>query len=419
MATGSRFELPQVLHLLLETFDMQPDAPLKIFIIYAHEDRGFKEGLLKRLKLLRSQGLIAPWHDRDLVAGDDWDKVIRGHLAVADIILPIISIDFFNSDYIEQVEIVEAFERYEQGKAHIIPIIARQCLWEDDPRIAKLQALPENGLPIAKWASADEAFDSVYDGIKAKIVEIQNGLVQAQALKTNEKTFPLLPVMISVKGGTFRLGDHVECTLSDFAMGKYAVTFGEYDRYCEAMKIEKPSDEGWGRGKRPVINVSWFDAVAYCNWLSEINGLKQAYGIEKETVSRIAGSNGLRLPTEAEWEFAARGGTLSKGYEYAGSNNLGEVGWYWKNSERKTHPVGEKKANELGFHDMSGNVWEWCWDYPSLKQADTQNVYSDSLRVLHGCSWSHDHYTNPLSRWCSSYPNDRCNVFGFRCAQNH
>ena len=147
MVTVGTNELPQVLHLRPKIPVMQSDAPLKTFIIYAHEDRGFKEDLFKRLKLLRSQGLIAPWHDRDLVAGDDWDKVIRGHLAIADIILPIISIDFFNSDYIEQVEIVEAFERYEHGKAHILPIIARQCRWEDDPRIAKLQALPENGTP--------------------------------------------------------------------------------------------------------------------------------------------------------------------------------------------------------------------------------------------------------------------------------
>jgi len=99
--------------------------PLKIFIIYAHEDRDYKNELLKSLKLLQKNGLVEAWHDRDLVAGDDWDKVIRGHLETAHIILPIISIDFFNSDYIEQVEIEEAFRRYEKGEAHILPVIAR------------------------------------------------------------------------------------------------------------------------------------------------------------------------------------------------------------------------------------------------------------------------------------------------------
>ncbi len=148
---------------------------LKVFIIYAHEDRLYKDDLLKSLKLLQKNGLVAAWHDRDLMAGDDWDKVIRGHLTSAHIILPIISIAFFNSDYIDQVEIVEAFLRYDSGEAHILPIIARQCKWMDDPRISKLQALPENGRPIAKWESRDDAFDSVYDGIKAKITEIQAG----------------------------------------------------------------------------------------------------------------------------------------------------------------------------------------------------------------------------------------------------
>ncbi len=153
--------------------------PLKVFIIYAHEDRAYKEDLLKSLKLLRKQGLVEAWYDRDLLAGDDWEKVILAHLQSAHLILPIISTDFFNSDFIEQVEIVEAFQRYEKGEAHILPIIARPCRWMDDPHISKLQALPEDGRPIARWESRDDAFESVYDGIKAKILGIYAGWVAA------------------------------------------------------------------------------------------------------------------------------------------------------------------------------------------------------------------------------------------------
>jgi len=143
-------------------------------------------------------------------------------------------------------------------------------------------------------------------------------------------------------------------TLSSFWLGKYPVTFEEYDRFCDATDREKPDDEGWGLGRRPVINVSWDDAQGYCQWLSRQTG--KTY----------------RLPTEAEWEFAARGGILSKGFQYAGSNDLGEVAWHKKNSGKKSQLVGEKKPNELGLHDMSGNVSEWCGDWYEDYSTGTQ-----------------------------------------------
>ena len=110
-------------------------ALLKIFIIYAWEDKVYKDDLLKSLKLLQNQGLIEPWHDSDIKPGDEWDKEIKDHLRVADIILPIISFDFFNSDYIHRVEIVEAFERHGRAEVVIIPIIADSCHWWDFPRL--------------------------------------------------------------------------------------------------------------------------------------------------------------------------------------------------------------------------------------------------------------------------------------------
>ena len=200
-----------------------------------------------------------------------------------------------------------------------------------------------------------------------------------------------------------------------FSIEPYEVTFSEYDTYCDATGKSKPGDEGWGRDQRPVINVTWWDAIKYCNWMSiqenypvaydEITGsLLDATGNPTTDITKV---KGYRLPTEAEWEYAARGGNAditngveANDYIYAGSNDLDEVGWYRDNSEWKTHPVGQKKANERvffedmfwteGLFDMSGNVSEWCHDwwgaYPSSMQTNPIGPGSGSNRVYRGGS---------------------------------
>ena len=142
--------------------------------------------------------------------------------------------------------------------------------------------------------------------------------------------------------------------------------------------------------------MSWYDAVNYCNWRSKKEGLTPCYTINGTNVRCNFKANGYRLPTEAEWEYAARGGNKSKGYEYSGSSDPRDVGWYSSNSGSKTHPAGEKKANELGLHDMSGNVWEWCWDWYEkeyYRKSPKENPVGPSLgqsRVLRGGSWGND-----------------------------
>jgi sulfatase modifying factor 1 len=196
----------------------------------------------------------------------------------------------------------------------------------------------------------------------------------ATPVPTPEEIEPIVPEMVLVEAGSFQMGStsgrpneqpvHSVHITRPFYVAKYAMTFEEYDLFCDdTIGIPRPKDRGWGRRGHPLSGVNWYDAVKYCNWLSEKEGLTPCYEVKGKLTQCDLSANGYRLPTEAEWEYAARGGHKSQGYEYAGSNNVDDVGWYEGNSGGQTHPVGQKQPNELGLYDMSGNMWEWCWDW--------------------------------------------------------
>jgi sulfatase modifying factor 1 len=196
----------------------------------------------------------------------------------------------------------------------------------------------------------------------------------ATAESAPEEIKPIVPEMVLVEAGSFQMGSTKGCSdeqpvhtvhiTRPFYIAKYAVTFEEHDRFCDdTIGCNKPDDNGWGRGNRPVISVTWYDAVAYCNWLSEKEGLTPCYSGKGKLTQCDLSADGYRLPTEAEWEYAARGGQKSQGYIYAGSDNPDDVAWYADNSDGQTHPVGQKQPNEMGLYDMSGNLFEWCWDW--------------------------------------------------------
>jgi len=257
--------------------------------------------------------------------------------------------------------------------------------------------------------------------------------------------------MVQIPGGSFQMGNpdtsigwdderpvHT-VTLSSFKMGKYEVTQEQWSAVMgnnPSYFTDSPAT-GEVQMKRPVECVSWYDTLVFCNKLSMKEGLSPAYRISGSTdpavwgtvptssnstwdaVEIVAGSNGYRLPTEAQWEYAARGGNGSPGnYTYSGSNTIDTVAWYEDNSGDKTHEVGKKTPNGLGLYDMSGNVWEWCWDwygsYTSGAQTDPMGAAAGSYRVERGGSWysaasgARSTYRN------SSYPLLRGTYIGFR-----
>ena len=221
------------------------------------------------------------------------------------------------------------------------------------------------------------------------------------------------PEMVYLPGGTFNMGDERSdlaneqpvhsVRLSPFAIGKYPVLFEEYDKFCEAVDRKKPSDQGWGRGKRPVTNVSWDDTVSYCEWLSQQT--EQAYC----------------LPTEAQWEYACRAGSETAFCFGDDEEQLGAHAWYWTNADQMPHPVGEKKANAWGLHDMHGNVWEWVQDgygpYSAEPQQDPIGPETSLERVIRGGAWSGPG-RNCRSAFRGSWPpQNRGGWQGFRLAR--
>jgi formylglycine-generating enzyme len=268
---------------------------------------------------------------------------------------------------------------------------------------------------------------------------------------------------IFIPDGTFLMGSEEyddekpihEVRVGDFYIGKYAVVVREFQQFIKATNYKTDADRDGGSymwtgyewkkkdgvnwacdaaGKprpdtaydHPVIHVSWNDAIAYCNWRSEKEGLTKVYTISGDKVTANWNANGYRLPTEAEWEYAARGAEAGakEGFKYAGSNNLDEVGWYSENSGGQTHPVGQKKPNQLGLYDMSGNVWEWCWDWydsgyyaKNNNSRDPRGSDSGSYRVSRGGSWSGTPaYARVAYRGYYS-PGLRYNLLGFRLAR--
>ena len=245
----------------------------------------------------------------------------------------------------------------------------------------------------------------------------------------------ILPIMVEVKGGTYSMGSNAiandekpahKVTLSDFSIGKYEVTYAEFLRFIHAtgyiIEAELPDSvrikKGYGPrtfiepfmdviasdSMRPVGNINWYDAQAYIKWLNESTG------------------KNYRLPTEAEWEYAAIGGPKSTPTVYVGGVDLDKLSWYFDNAGSISHIVGQKMANELGIYDMSGNVREWCSDwygefyYASSPEMNPQGPDLGNQRVLRGGSWVSSKERMRITFRNYDFPYLSHNDYGFRLA---
>jgi formylglycine-generating enzyme required for sulfatase activity len=258
------------------------------------------------------------------------------------------------------------------------------------------------------------------------VLWVEGSVEVEEAIGRHRELYPLVEVV----GGRLPEGSELEGeVVGDFRIGKYPVTFREWRRVVEWSEGRGYDLVGVGKGSgedHPVRNVSWYDAVKWCNARSEKEGKTAVYqangevyrsgdfGDEDSVVVEMRGeADGYRLPREAEWEWAARGGVKSKGYVYSGSDELDEVGWYRDNSAgavedlykgRGTWGVGEKRGNELGLCDMSGNVWEWCWDDVGMN------------RRFRGGSWLSNALNAVVSFRADYNPVYRYSLNGFRVA---
>lgn len=262
-----------------------------------------------------------------------------------------------------------------------------------------------------------------------------------------------------VAGGRFQMGAKDGSSYADeefvhpvevssFYMSPVEVTLAEFRRFVKETNYKTDAEKGGGsmvlRGKifkpdtganwknpgffqkdnEPVTCLSWYDAVEYCNYMSRKMGLTPCYTRKGNSVTFDIKANGYRLPTAAEWEYAARGGAKTKGTKYAGSNSAAGVAWYDRNSGKRTHPVGTKSPNELGLYDMTGNVAEWCYDwfdqyyYLQSPLKNPTGPKTGRCRAMRGGGWyTRARNSRPTQRF-ARLPGEASTFSGLRLVRN-
>ncbi len=420
----------------------------QVFISYAREkgdstDSKFNRQVMDMIcSALESEG-ITYWIDHQYIdAGDKFSREIKKAMTTSKVMILIVSSNADKSDWVDR-EVHYALNI----KLNIIPFCIREPCPEEDlefllsnrdwiyssttpsknhlNRLIKAvrRHLPKEPEKPAKSIKIKEQAEEVKKEIK-ELEEMPKDVsdVASKGIKVEKNKKGLWEayyqdgiVMVYIPPGEFTMGSDDydnekpphNVFLDGYWMGKYEVTFDQYDKYCGETNQEEPQDIGWGRGKRPVINVSWHDAAAYCDWLSKKIGLK------------------FKLPTEAQWEKAARGED-GRRYPWGKREPDGKLANF-DLSIGKTSPVGSylQGASPFGMLDMAGNVWEWCADwfnedyYKNSPHKNPMGPKSGSYRVLRGGGWLNSARYIRCAYRVGYHPSYRLYFVGFRLCQDN
>jgi len=383
-----------------------------IFLSYVRDDKAKAQRLAEALE---RQGWCVFWDRSSIHVGDDLDEVIETAIAQCRCMIVGWSALAKKSDWVRGEATIGRERRI------LLPLKFEAV----DPPIAFRSLHTED---FSDWQGEldNSEFQTLCKSVRRFLGEGQHPPAMTPASSNQsshadrapvatEARLPFEPEMIEIPAGSFSMGSdrhddekpiHTVTFAKPFKLGKYPVIFSEYDSFVEQTGRAKPEDQGWGRGRRPVINVSWQDAADYAAWLRETTGKP------------------YRLPSEAEWEYACRAGSRS---DFFWGEDLGlaeKHAWFGENAGGKTQEVGLKPANSYGLHDMAGNVWEWLQDRWHDNYQGAPNDGSawvagdDGRRVLRGGSWGlkADRLRSADRYW--DFADFRLNFVGFRLAQD-